>query len=126
MRSRRFWLVFLGLLVANIFVTNVLLGPPQPTSVVVPYNLFKDQVAAGNVSSVTSTGDAITGVTRTPVSGNQPGSSTRAKATNFSTQRPSFADQGLEQLLEQHKVTINAPPYNPPPPLLHTLLVTCV
>ncbi len=122
MRSRRFWLVFLGLLVANIFVTNVLLGPPQPTSVVVPYNAFKDQVAAGNVSSVTSTGDAITGVTRTPISGNQPGSSARAKATNFSTQRPSFADQGLEQLLEKHKVTINAQPENPPAPLWQTLL----
>jgi len=122
MRSRRFWLVFLGLLLANIFVTNVLLGPPQPTTVVIPYNVFKDQVAAGNVSSVTSTGDAITGVTRTAVSGNQPGSSTRAKATNFSTQRPSFADQGLEQLLEQHKVTINAQPENPPAPLWQTLL----
>src|SRR5258708_5226588 len=122
MRSRRFWLVFVGLLVANIFVTNVLLGPQQPTTVVIPYNAFKDQVATGNVSSVTSTGDAITGATKTPVSGNQPGSSTRAKATNFSTQRPSFADQGLEQLLEKHKVTINAQPENPPAPLWQTLL----
>jgi cell division protease FtsH len=122
MRTRRFWLVFLILLVVNIFVTNVLFGPPQPTTVVIPYNVFKDQVAEDNVKSVTSTGDAITGLTKTAVTGSPVGGQGKASATNFSTQRPSFADQGLEQLLEQHKVTINAQPENAPAPLWQTLL----
>src|SRR4029077_11014128 len=35
---------------------------------------------------------------------------------------PSFANDGLELLLEQHNVTINAKPENPPPPFWQTLL----
>src|SRR5207248_796399 len=42
--------------------------------------------------------------------------------THFTTQRPSFADDSLEPLLEQHGVTINAKPENPPPPFWETLL----
>ena len=67
MRSGRFWLFFAGLLLLNIFITNVLFGPQQPKSVVLPYNVFKQQVAANNISSVTSTGNAITGNAKKPV-----------------------------------------------------------
>src|ERR1700704_823891 len=67
LRSRRFWITLMILLVINIFVTNVLFAPAQPTTVTLPYDVFKQQVAAGNVISVTTTGDAITGVTKTPV-----------------------------------------------------------
>ena len=55
------------ILLANIIITNVLFAPAQPTTVTLPYDLFKQQVTAGNVISVTTTGDAITGVTKTPV-----------------------------------------------------------
>ena len=87
MRSARFWIGFALLLLLNIFITNVLLAPSQPASVTLPYNAFTDQVTADNVVSVTTTGDAITGVTKKPVQ--EPGGST--KATHFTTQRPSFA-----------------------------------
>jgi cell division protease FtsH len=118
MRSRRF-LVTLGiLLVVNILITNVLLAPQQPKSVVIPYNVFKQQVEADNVVSVTSTGDAIVGVTRKKVSA-APG---KESADHFSTQRPSFSDQDLEPLLERHKVTINAAPANPSSPFWQTIL----
>src|ERR1700674_5383571 len=117
-RMRSFWITLLVLLAANLFITNVLLAPAQPTTITLPYNVFKQQVAADNVVTVTTTGDAITGVTRTPVQ--EPGSTT--KATHFTTQRPSFADDSLEPLLEQHGVTINAKPENPPPPFWQTLL----
>jgi cell division protease FtsH len=69
---------------------------------------------------VTTTGDSITGDTKTPVK--ESTSSTSAK--HFTTQRPSFASDGLETLLEQHGVTINAKPANPPPPLWLTLLLS--
>jgi len=120
MRSARFWIGFALLLLLNIFITNVLLAPSQPASVTLPYNAFTDQVTADNVVSVTTTGDAITGVTKKPVQ--EPGGST--KATHFTTQRPSFADDQLLQTLQQHGVTINAKPENPPPPLWETLLLS--
>src|ERR1700736_488749 len=119
-RSRRFWLVFAGVLLLNIVITNVFFGPQQPKSVVLPYNVFKQQVAADNVVSVTSTGDSITGVAMKPVSP----ASGKESATHFSTQRPSFADSDLEALLEKHNVTINAQPENPPTPLWLTLLLS--
>src|ERR1700704_4241244 len=120
LRSRRFWITLLVLLAANLFITNVLLAPAQPTTITLPYNVFKQQVAADNVVTVTTTGDAITGVTKTAVQ--EPGTGT--KATHFTTQRPSFADDSLEPLLEQHGVTINAKPENPPLPFWEQLLLS--
>src|ERR1700694_6327032 len=63
MRTRRFWLVLLSLLVANFIITNVILGSGQPKSVTIAYNVFIQQVSAGNVVSLVSTADTITGVT---------------------------------------------------------------
>ena len=120
-RSRRFWLGLGILLLANIFVTNVLFAPQQTVTVTLPYNVFKAQVAADNVVSITSTGDAITGTTKTPV---QESATNKTSSTHFTTQRPSFADADLENLLEAHEVTINAKPENPPPPLWLTLLLS--
>src|SRR3989441_6078164 len=120
LRSGRFWITLGILLLINIFVTNVLLAPAQPTTITLPYNVFKQQVAADNVVTVTTTGDAITGVTKTAVE--EPGTGT--KATHFTTQRPSFADDSLEPLLEQHGVTINAKPENPPIPFWEQLLLS--
>src|ERR1700682_1989686 len=119
-RSRRFWITLLILLAANLFITNVLLAPAQPTTITLPYNTFKDQVAADNVVTVTTTGDAITGETKTPVA--EPGTGT--KATHFTTQHPSFANDGLETLMEQNGVTINAKPANPPLPFWEQLLLS--
>jgi len=106
-------------LLANIFITNVLFAPAQPVTVTLPYDVFKQQVVADNVVSVTTTGDAITGVTKTPV---KESPTSTVSATHFTTQHPSFANDGLELLLEQHNVTINAKPENPPPPFWQTLL----
>src|SRR5258708_4789240 len=118
--SRRFWLTVLVLLAANIFITNVLLAPAQPTTITLPYNGFKEPVTEDNVATVTTTGDAITGVTKTAVA--EPGTGT--KATHFTTQHPSFASDNLETLLEQHGVTINAKPENPPLPFWEQLLLS--
>jgi cell division protease FtsH len=119
MRSTRLWVTLAIVLLANIFITNVLFSPAQPVTVTLPYDVFKQQVAADNVISVTTTGDAITGVTKTPV---KESPTSTVSATHFTTQHPSFANDGLELLLEQHGVTINAKPENPPPPFWQTLL----
>jgi cell division protease FtsH len=119
MRSTRLWITLAIVLLANVLITNVLFAPAQPTTVTLPYDVFKQQVAADNVLSVTTTGDAITGVTKTPV---KESPTSTVSATHFTTQHPSFANDGLELLLEQHGVTINAKPENPPPPFWETLL----
>src|SRR6266567_4720856 len=121
MRSWRFWITLGILLLANIIITNVLLAPAQPTTITIPYNVFKQQVSNDNVISVTTTGDAISGVLKAAIKESATSSVT---ATHFTTQRPSFADDGLEPLLEQHGVTINAKPENPPPPFWETLLLS--
>src|SRR6266851_3941590 len=119
MRSARLWVTLAIVLLANVVITNVLFAPAQPTTVTLPYDVFKQQVVADNVLSVTTTGDAITGVTKTPV---KESPTSTVSATHFTTQHPSFANDGLELLLEQHNVTINAKPENPPPPFWETLL----
>jgi len=120
LRSGRFWMWFLGLLVLNIIITNVFFSAEQPSSVVLPYNVFKQQVIDNNVVSITSTGDSVTGVTRKAVS---PGEG-QGSATNFTTQIPTFAGGELEPLLEEHNVTIDALNPNPPAPLWETLLLS--
>ncbi|MBV9099904.1 MAG: ATP-dependent zinc metalloprotease FtsH [Candidatus Dormibacteraeota bacterium] len=118
MRTSRFWVILLGLLVLNFVITNVILGSGQPKTVTIPYNVFIQQVDAGNVTSITSTADSITGVAKTAVSAG-PG---QDSSTNFITQRPSFAGDDLETLLTKHGVTINAQNPNPATPLWETLL----
>jgi cell division protease FtsH len=107
-RSPGFWIGLILIVILNYLVVNVFLAPQQPTQVTIPYTEFKQQVAAENVTTITSQGDTITGVTRKAISGQANGST--AKATHFVTQRPAFADNDLEPLLEQHGVTINAQP----------------
>src|SRR3712207_7355856 len=55
----RFWMFLLGLLVLNWVLSMLLVRPPERTEV--PYTLFRTQVEAGNVASVTGIEDAIDG-----------------------------------------------------------------
>src|SRR5216683_3140250 len=91
MRSTRLWITLAIVLLANVLITNVLFAPAQPTTVTLPYDVFKQQVVADNVLSVTTTGDAITGVTKTPV---KESPTSTVSATHFTTQHPSFANDG--------------------------------
>ncbi len=116
---RRFWLVIGLLLIVNIVVTSIIQSASQPPSVTIPYNVFIDQVEAGNVINVTATGDSITGTARKAVSAG----SGQPSATTFSTERPSFATDDLLDELILNKVTILAEPPNPPTPLWETLLL---
>jgi cell division protease FtsH len=118
MRWRRFWLLIFLLLIVNVIVSTIIQSVAQAPSVVIPYNVFVDQVNAGNVVNITATGDAITGTAKTAVSAG-PG---QTSAKDFSTQRPTFASDNLEAALLANKVSILAEPPNPPTPLWETLL----
>ncbi len=117
-RWGRFWLIFGVLLLANIVISAIVQNASQPTTVTIPYDVFIAQVEAGNVANITATGDSITGVTKTEISGG----SGQPKAKNFDTVRPSFANDSLEADLIKAKVSILAEPTNPPTPLWETLL----
>ena len=117
-RSARF-LLPLGIFLAfNLFLANVLFPPSQPKTISLPYNVFIANLKAGDVTSITATGDAIQGTFRhlTGVSSNSSN-----KALHFTTQMPTFAGGQLETLLQQHNVTINAQ-VQTTPPLLELLL----
>jgi cell division protease FtsH len=118
-RWRRFWLVIGTLLLVNIIVTSVIQSASQPPSVTIPYNVFIDQVDAGNIISITATGDSITGTARKAVSAG----SGQPSAKDFSTERPSFASDDLEAALIKNQVSILAEPPNPPTPWWETLLL---
>ncbi len=118
-----------GLLVLNWLLSGLLLAPPQRLEV--PYTFFREQVEAGNVAAVTTTGDTIEGRFEQAVTYPPDDQGTQAddgadrqapdqltdvlggqsrSGTLFSTQRPSFADDGLIGLLLREDVTVNAQP----------------
>src|SRR5258708_20207456 len=117
-RTPRFWVLLLILFAVNLILSNVLFSSGQPQTVTIPYNVFVQQITDNNVVSITSTADTIVGTTRKAVS-ESPGG---ASSTKFQTQRPQFASDDLEALLQNHNVMINAKDPTPPTPLFLTLL----
>src|SRR5919107_5694518 len=115
----RFWMLLLGLLVLNWVLSALLVRAPERTEV--PYTLFRAQVEAGNVASVTGIEDAIDGDFKNPVP--VPEGDQTQEVTRFSTRRPAFAaNDNLWQLLTEHKVEVSAEP-PPGPSLLERVLL---
>ena len=68
----RAWIWFLLILLGNFLLSRFLLpGPEAP--VTVPYTVFKEEVGKGNVLSIHSQGDTITGRFKSPVTYPPPG-----------------------------------------------------
>jgi cell division protease FtsH len=128
MPPRRTWLWFLVILILN-FILARLLSPGPAGPVTVPYTLFKEEVRKGNVQSIYSQGDSMTGRFKAPVmyppaadksatpkTGAGTNSAGKAPAepskpvTSFATTVPSFVDPGLEAFLIDHGVEISAKP----------------
>ncbi|HSS62317.1 MAG TPA: ATP-dependent zinc metalloprotease FtsH [Candidatus Limnocylindrales bacterium] len=118
LRTTRFWIMLGILIAANIILGQILTSAGQAPTVTVSYNTFVSQVADGNVVSITSTGESITGVTKKAVADASSGTT----STKFQTQRPAFATDDLLTLLQQHNVVINAKDPNASTPLWETLL----
>jgi cell division protease FtsH len=104
----RRWLIALVLFSANYVLVSLLLPAPATQRVAIPYTLFKQQVEAANVSVITASADQIQGTFKQPVSYTAPNSTQTVQVTAFSTVQPTFADPGLETLLEQQGVVVNA------------------
>src|SRR5688572_13331458 len=66
MPPRRSWVWFAVVLVVNFLLVRALMPDPD-APLTVPYTLFKEQAAKGNVQEIHSRGDAITGRFATPI-----------------------------------------------------------
>lgn len=118
-----------GLFVANYLIVS-LFFPAGRGPVEVPYNLFREQVEAGNVVSVATRADVMQGVFDDPVPVVVPGSGRlfsgaereQVDVTAFSTTLPSFLSPGLDDLLLANGVVINAETLEAPRSPLLTLL----
>jgi cell division protease FtsH len=117
LRKPRNWITILLLVILNYVVVNVLLAPSQPKQIEVPYNVFKAQIAASNVTSVVIQTDTITGTTKAAIAAT-PGS--KDTATHFTTGKPSIPDNQLLPDLLDHNVTVDFKPATTP--LWQTLL----
>jgi len=135
-RSGSFWITFLVLLVLNYLLINWLF-PAEPTYITIPYTVFKEQVAAGNVVAITSRGEDIQGEFRQPVTasegphglvvltpaGDPPPAGERVYR-RFATIKPALIpDPELITLLETNGVVITAEPLEQARSPLWTLLL---
>jgi cell division protease FtsH len=97
--------------------------PGRQQRIDIPYSYFRQQVATGNLVEITSRGDTIQGSFKSAVTYPPDGGGGAKTSTDFTTVIPSFADPGLETLLEQNNVVVNARPIEEPlNPLLSLLL----
>ncbi len=110
-----------GLLILNLWISSQALQPPN--RVQIPYYpTFIDQVQAGNVTAISTTGDSVQGELKSSIV--YPTGSTTPATRNFSTQIPSFADnQQLNKLLDTTHVTQNAKPISSGASFLEELIL---
>jgi cell division protease FtsH len=118
------WLIALlvvGLLALNLWISSQALQPIA--RVAIPYSpTFLAEVKQGNVSEISSTGDAIQGTFKHAVK-YPPADPNAQSAAAFSTQVPAFANNTeLSSLLQQAGVTIDAHPTNGGPSFLTSLI----
>jgi cell division protease FtsH len=116
---RRLLVVLAVLLVLNSWLATLLPGGDKPVRV--SYTpIFLEQVRAGNVKSISSRGDTITGAFRRAV--DPPGKEGRSK--KFITEIPTFANKDqLSALLQKNGVEVNAEPISSGRSLLLNLLI---
>ncbi len=108
--GRWFWAALLAALVVNWLVSSWVLGPEA--AIRIPYTTFLEQLDAGNVDSVVTTGEAIQGTFGEPVA--DPEDDTITSRT-FETRRPVFAEDDLLQRLIDAGVVVNAEPVDDVP-----------
>src|SRR5579859_4595334 len=104
------WAAFAALLVANYVIVSMFTPNTSTPRTEISYTFFRQQVSVGNVVEISSQGDAVQGTFRQPETYPPEGGAAATAVTDFSTQLPAFADPGLETLLDQQGVTINAKP----------------
>lgn len=118
---RRAWLSFAIILLVNYLIVKTFF-PGENAPITVPYTVFKQEVAKGNVKSIYSQGASIEGRFAAPVTWPPPGGKNAERrpgplpetpsrtAQTFTTTLPAFVGPGLEEFLIANKVEISAVP----------------
>jgi cell division protease FtsH len=125
MPPRKYWALFALVLLVNYAVMSFLF-PSAEAPLTVPYTVFREEVAKGNVSSIYSRATSLEGRFKAPVtwprtreaqppggSGLFGGAASRTAppprtASTFTTELPTFFDRDLEPFLLDHGVEISA------------------
>ncbi|MFZ2625999.1 MAG: ATP-dependent zinc metalloprotease FtsH [Propionibacterium sp.] len=98
------WLLLLVVFFALVSWFNAMQAPPT-----ISYNEFTSQVQAGNVKSVHAKGDSIDGVLKQSAIVPESSDSKRGESyTQFTTERPTWANDDLLSVLNSHGVTVSA------------------
>ena len=129
---RNIWYWFVGALLINFAITRFMVPSPD-AALLIPYTVFKEQVAAGNVAAIYAQGATVEGqfamaVTYPPPDTERPAAGPSAEpseprtSTAFTTTVPAFVDPGLEALLIDNGVEISAVPIRSGSSPLTTLL----
>jgi cell division protease FtsH len=102
----RLWLAILVLLAVNIVASTFFTTSP-PSRLNISYTYFQQQVADGNVSQITSTGNTVEGDFAHKTG--PPKGMSGSPSIRFKTELPTFANNAsLDKLLSEHHVVINA------------------
>lgn len=123
----RIWLWFLAVLAVNYLLAS-LLAPAPKEPVNIPYTLFREETAKGNVHAIYNRGEIVWGDFRNPVTYPVPGKETvpsgngAKTVTLFTTTLPAFVDSSLEAFLLSHGVEISAKPMHEERSAWETLL----
>jgi cell division protease FtsH len=107
-RSRAFIVFLVGLLAVNILISLLTAGPASRPRV--PYQpFFVNQVNAGNVEEITSTGESIEGTLKNEATYTPPDGDAVKVDKDFKSEVPSFIDPAqVTALLTDNHVVINA------------------
>jgi cell division protease FtsH len=106
----RFWVLLAVLLILN-YLSVAIFAPGRERSVTVPYQPdFVEQVEAGNVAKISSTGETVSGEFKKAY---KPQGEDVDAAKNFETEIPTFANTDeLSALLADNDVRVEAEPLN--------------
>ncbi|HSJ73313.1 MAG TPA: ATP-dependent metallopeptidase FtsH/Yme1/Tma family protein, partial [Miltoncostaeaceae bacterium] len=95
-------LTLVGAMLVLWIVTLVVVADVDPARAELTYEQMRQQVRLGNVASVVTRGDEITGALRSPIE------SDGEQREEFHARRPTFAEDDLLALLDEHGVAVTA------------------
>ncbi|HEY8286184.1 MAG TPA: ATP-dependent metallopeptidase FtsH/Yme1/Tma family protein, partial [Chloroflexota bacterium] len=114
------WIILLGIAILGNVIVAPLFGSSSGSHTEIPYSTFKQEVSHNLVASISTQTDLITGHFTRPVTlvatDGKP-----ATITDFTSRMPTYTDNNLGPLLDDHRVVVTAKPGDNTSPLLGLL-----
>jgi cell division protease FtsH len=105
------WLTFILILLAVNFAISYATGSPEERTRVPYQPFFTQQLERGNVASIASQGDSVTGELKRAVRYDPPGEAEPVEVDRFRTEVPTFVErEELTRELQEQDVVVNASP----------------